>query len=367
MRGDIGGDVQLASLRAPAKRSTKVVELDLHPVDGVAPARPVPVLVTKRRALPEVRGVPIAHSRQPTRRRQLLFGELPDGLEHAVSRASSGVVDDDERLADQGVEPFEHVDLVGVFDDRCDGGQVEPTGEDRCVAQQLTLVVGQQIVGPAHRQLQRLLPLRLALRSAQQSEAIAESIPHLDGTHGGHPSRCQLDTEREPVECLADLRHCRGALRVVQAETDACRAGSLDEQLDRVRGDATIERKRRNRQQRLTGNPQVFTRRRQNLGVPGPTEDLSDGRASGVEHMLAVVDHQQEPSAGNGLGDGVDQFDVSLRRDAQVRSQWRRVPTKGHRPERARPARHRRGTHLPSRRRPRGQVVSCQRPRRHSR
>ncbi len=33
--------------------------------------------------------------------------------------------------------------------------------------------------------------------------------------------------------------------------------------------------------------------------------------------MLAVVDHQQEPSAGDGLGDGVDQLDIALGRDAQ--------------------------------------------------
>src|SRR4029079_19509099 len=72
MRSDIGGNIQGALLGAPAKRRTKVVELDLDPVDGVAPARPVPLLVATRGALSEVCGVPIAHPRQPPRPPPLL-------------------------------------------------------------------------------------------------------------------------------------------------------------------------------------------------------------------------------------------------------------------------------------------------------
>ncbi len=97
------------------------------------------------------------------------------------------------------------------------------------------------------------------------------------------------------------------------------RAGSFDEQLDRVRSDAAVERQRRDRQQRLAGDPQVLARGGQHLGVAGPTEDPCDRRAGGVEHVLAVVDHEQQPSAGDRLGDGVDQLGVTLRSDAQSR------------------------------------------------
>ena len=217
-----------------------------------------------------------------------------------VSRAGGGVVGDDERLADQRVEPLEHVDVVGVVDHRAMLGQVEPAGEHRGVAQQLALVVGQQIVGPAHCVLQRLLPLGLRAPMPRSSRKRSPSRSlHLDRAHGGHPRRRQLDAQREPVEGLADLGHGGRGLRVVQAEAGPDRTGSLDEQLDRVGGDAPVERQRRHGQQRLAGDPEVLARRGQDLGVSGPTEDLSDGRACGVEHVLAVVDHQQEPSAGN--------------------------------------------------------------------
>ncbi len=53
------------------------------------------------------------------------------------------------------------------------------------------------------------------------------------------------------------------------------------------------------------------------LALPDATEDLPDGRACRVEHVLAVVDQQQQPSAGDGVGDGVDQFGITLGCDAQ--------------------------------------------------
>ena len=165
--------------------------------------------------------------------------------------------------------------------------------------------------------MQRLLALRPKFRSPQQSEAILESIPDLDRTHGSHPSRGQLDPQGEPIEGLADLGHCGGALRVVQPEARTSGAGPLDEQLDGIGCDAALERQRRDRLQRLAGDPQVLARGGQDLGVPGATEDLSDGCASGTEHVFAVVHHQQETPAGHGLGHGVDQFDISLGCDAQ--------------------------------------------------
>ena len=208
-------------------------------------------------------------------------------------------------------------DVVGIVDNRSDARQVEPAGEDRRLAQQLALVVVQQVVRPANRELQGLLALGPAVRSLQQPEAIAEAVPHLDRAHGGHARRGQLDPQRESVEGRADLCDRGGGLRVVQPEAGAGRAGALHEQRDRIGRDATLERQWRDRQQRLAGHPQVLARGGKYLGIAAPAEDLADGRACGLEHVLAVVDHQQQATAGDGFGDGVDQLDVSLRRDAQ--------------------------------------------------
>jgi hypothetical protein len=141
-----------------------------------------------------MRGVSITRPLEGTRVRQPILGELPDGLEQAVPGARGGVVGDDERLADQRVEVPQHVHLVGALDHGKDARQVEAAGEDRRGAQQLALVVGQQVVRPVHGVTERLLALRPRFRTLQETEAIGESIPDLMGTHGRHPRRSQLDS-----------------------------------------------------------------------------------------------------------------------------------------------------------------------------
>ena len=157
MRRDVGRHLQLASRRAPLVAGTQVAQLRLHPVDRVAPPGPVPVLPSGGRLPREVLGVPVTSPLERARLRQPVLGELADGLEEAVAGAGGGVVGDHERLPDQRVEMPEHVHVVGPVDHRADARQVEAAGEHRRQAEQLPLVVGQEVVGPLHRMAEREL------------------------------------------------------------------------------------------------------------------------------------------------------------------------------------------------------------------
>ncbi len=100
MGGDVGRDLQLASCCTPPEAGTKVCQLELDPVHGVTPPRPIPVIPASRGLSSEVRRVPISRRFERSGLRQAILGELADRLEQAVARARRRVVGDDERLAD---------------------------------------------------------------------------------------------------------------------------------------------------------------------------------------------------------------------------------------------------------------------------
>ncbi len=146
MSRDVGGDVHLTSCRTPPEAGTKVGELELDPVDGVTPPRPVPMLPASRGLASEVRSMSISRRFERSGLRQAILGELADRLEQAVARPRRRVVGDDERLADERIEVFEDIHLVVAVDDGEDAREVEAAREDRRGAQQISLVVGQQVV-----------------------------------------------------------------------------------------------------------------------------------------------------------------------------------------------------------------------------
>ena len=85
-----------------------------------------------------------------------------------------GVVGDDERLAHEGVEVPEHVNHVATRGDGVNARQFESAGEHQSDAEQLALVVGQQIVRRRHRMTQRVLALGARRRPWQQAEPVGE-------------------------------------------------------------------------------------------------------------------------------------------------------------------------------------------------
>src|SRR5438270_678868 len=69
----------------------------------------------------------------------------------------------------------EHVHVIARIDHGADARQVEAGSEDRRQAEQLPLVVGQEVVGPLHRMAERELPFRPRHGPHQHTEAFAES------------------------------------------------------------------------------------------------------------------------------------------------------------------------------------------------
>ena len=74
---------------------------------------------------------------------------------------------------------------------------------------------------------------------------------------------------------------------------------------------------RRTRHERLARRAQLFARRREDAGHVGAGQDLGDGRRGRGEHVLAVVDHDEQAPSGQRLGDRVDDASVALRGDAE--------------------------------------------------
>ena len=211
----------------------------------------------------------------------------------------------------------EHVHVVGSVDHGADARQVEAAGEDRREAEQLPLVVGQEVVGPLHRMAERELSFRPRCRPLQQPESIGESIPDLDRAHRRHSGGGQLDAQREPVEGLADLGHRGGGLRLREPEVGPDGSGPVDEQRDGVGGHAPRQSQRCHGEHRLPVDREGLARRREDLHAAGPSEDRLDRRSRRGQDVLAVVHHQKELPTAERIGHRVDECRVALWRDAE--------------------------------------------------
>ena len=165
---------------------------------------------------------------------------------------------------------------------------------------------------------QRRLTIRPQLGPGQQPEPLVEPVAHLDGAHGRHPRRGQLDAEGQSVERLADPDHCVRRLLVEDPEPGPYRTGPLGEQGHRV-GRHAVHGQRGHGQQCLAGRAQVLPRGREDARDLGTGQHLSDGLRGRREHVLAVVDHDQHPTSGQCLGHGVDDPSTALRGDAKGR------------------------------------------------
>ena len=316
MGRDVGGDGQLPSATGPAEGGPQVGQLCLDPVHLRPPTGPVPSFPAGHGLAREVSGMPVVE-RHPLGLVELVVGERADRLEEAVARPFGAVMRDDERLAHQGVDQPQHGDLVGRPGERAQGRQVEPPGEGRGGPHQRPLVVGQQVERPGHGVLQGQLSDRSVLRAGEQPEPVTETVPDLGRAHRCHPGGGQLDAEGQAVDRLADLDdRLRGPL-VVDPEARAHGGGALHEQGHRSGGHPAVEAQGRHRHELLAGDLQAFARRGDDPRDLGASEDLRDRRRSGGQDVLAVVDHQEQASAGDGLRHGLDHGGRALRRDAE--------------------------------------------------
>ena len=156
-----------------------------------------------------------------------------------------------------------------------------------------------------------------APRTGEHAEPFGQSFRELGRAHRPHPCRRQLERERHAVEPDADLGD-RGRVCVVELEVVARGTGPFDEELHRgdlgQRGDRVgaigRDRERRNRPHDLGRDAERLAARRQHAHIGAPPQDELHQLAGRVEHVLAVVEHEQEVLRSEQLDDRVGERPV---------------------------------------------------------
>jgi hypothetical protein len=252
--------------------------------------------------------------------REALAPELAQGLELPVAGTRAGVLGDQHRLVDEHAEELGHVDVVDAMTDAHAFGtlEVERAREHRDPLEQPLLRRREQVVGPLDEIAERPVPwIGRASRSCEHPKAFRKPLGELRGAHRPHARRRELECQRHAVEPDADLGH-RLARRVVEHEVVLHRAGAVDEQLHRGDLGKVLERlvataryrQRWNRPHDLGGDSKGLPARRQHLHVRAPAQDELDELTRGVEHVLAVVEHEQDLLRREELDDRVRQRPV---------------------------------------------------------
>ena len=175
-------------------------------------------------------------------------------------------------------------------------------GEHGQPGQEPLLGFVEQVVGPVDRGPQRLLAFhRPAPPPASRSNRRSNADGQLRRAHRRHPRRGQLDRQGHPVETTTHLPH-RRPVRRTEHEIGVGRAGTLHEQLHRFRrADRRQIRIRRSAPPSAgTANIRSPSRARPSRLVASTTTrgqvltDLLDQVGDRVQHVLTVVDHQQQ-------------------------------------------------------------------------
>ncbi len=168
------------------------------------------------------------------------------------------------------------------------GGQVGAAREHRQPGEHLLLGLGQQPVRPVDRGGQALVPGLGVPRAAGQQVRVPQPVRDLRRAHRPGPGGGQLDRQRQPVQATTDVgHHASGGRRV--GDVGPVRSGPIDEQDGRL-----LDRQRRHRPDLLAADSQHLPAGRQHRD-PGAVRDDRLGQPGGVvEHVLAVVQHQQQ-------------------------------------------------------------------------
>ena len=211
--------------------------------------------------------------------------------------------------------------------------------------------------------VQRVLALGVRRRPLQHPEPVGEPVPDLDRAHCGQRAAASSIPSGSPSRVPQISVTAVGVSGVVESEVGrTARARSTNSVTasevtpPSTASGATVNTVSPSTPRASRDVASIFT-------LPRAAEHRLDRRAAAVDDVLAVVDHQQQPPAGERLGHRVDQRRAALGRDARAPSRSRRARRPGRRPRPARPATRRRGTRRPTRRRPPAPAGSC-RPRR---
>ena len=256
---------------------------------------------------------------------QALAAVLPQGLEHVVARFRPRLgLPPDQALVEERRHEVQGIraELVGRQRDRVGGLQRPPAAKHREAAEGGPLGRRQQAVAPRHRGMQRPVALRdVASGVREQLEAVFEPAEDRGGRQRLGAGGRQLEGQREAVQAPADPRDV-GEGPLVRIEAGRHGARALEEELDRFGG-------RRGRVVRVGRDVQ---RRHDELVLPGQAqrgaardEDAKPGsgrqprchRGGTVDHVLEVVEHQQQLPIGEVAADGVPHRGVGLLVDGQ--------------------------------------------------
>ena len=191
---------------------------------------------------------------------------------------------------------------IEVVDHGGEGLQREPSREDGRPAQDEPLLVAQQVVAPVEGGLQGLVSLPGSpAAAAEEPEPLLEPGGDVGHRQVAGAGRSQFDGQGDPVEVLADVGH-DGLRGRVEDEVGPDGGGSFGEQLDR-RGPVD--------QGRHPPHPLAVDAQRLAAGGEdgGPwrtVEHRLDHLGAGIEHVLAVVEQEQDVPVGECLDHGVD-------------------------------------------------------------
>jgi hypothetical protein len=243
---------------------------------------------------------------------------LPDRLQHPVAGPPAPGVCEDYRLLHQ---PGQHLeDLlrreVRAAADELGSLQLEAVGEDRQPAPEDAFALGQQLEAPIDRGVQRLVPAAGGPAArAQQPEAIPEPVDYM--VHGQRPQAHggQLDGQRNALEAAAELRD---GVRVASVDLEARLNGRrpLQEQLHRVvlqqgllrrRSVAGRHAQRRHRQDHLALDAERLPAGDQHLEAARGSQEPVEEDGAGVDQVLAVVKHKEQPGVRQVIGEHADQ------------------------------------------------------------
>jgi hypothetical protein len=216
----------------------------------------------------------------------------PDGLQQPVPGLRAPRLGHDERLVHQPGQRAEHgagVD-VAARPDVAGRREAEAPDKDREPAEHRAVGVVEHVVAPRHRRGERLVAGHDAARTPhEQREPVVERRLDLHRRERAQPGGGQLQRDRDAVQPGAHRAHGVG-VRLVDGEARGHGCGALGEQRDGLRLGH-----RRHLPHLLTGHDERLAARREH-GDPGSrAQEGGHDRSDAVEHLLAVVEAQQDP------------------------------------------------------------------------
>ena len=200
------------------------------------------------------------------------------------------------RLVHQRGHPVERAGRrrAGLAADGVQRGEVGAAREHRHPGEEPLLRLVQQPVGPVDRGGDALVAGLRRAGGAGEQVAVVEPLGDLGGAHRPGAGRGQLDAERQAVEPSADL----GDRAAVGVEVGAGGPRPQHEQ-----GGGVRERERRHRPHLLAVDAERLPARGEHDDAGALRDDALGQPCGGVQHVLAVVEHEQQRPGGEVLDD----------------------------------------------------------------